>query len=141
MEFPKLHMGHYYLPVIYHATRSPSAQTSFSVPYCLVDFGATKCLIPKIVNENTLKLPILDRNKDIDTGKGLRDFDVVVIPRMGIARLDLKGDQLIFLMSDLDEYDVQAWLGGNKQEFVLGMNFLEKFDISFKRVGKVIISR
>jgi len=106
-----------------------------------VDFGATKCLIPKIVNENTLKLPILDRNKDIDTGKGLRDFDVVVIPRMGIARLDLKGDQLVFLMSGLEEYDVQAWLGDNKQEFILGMNFLEKFDISFKRVGKVIISR
>ena len=141
LEFPKLTTGHYSLPVVYHVGKEFDPNTSFSVPYCLVDLGSTKCLIPKTVNENVLKLPISDTNKDVDTGKGKRDFDVVVLPRMGIASLGLQDGSVIYRMTELEEFDVEAWLGDDDEEFILGMNFLGKFRLIFEPTGRLVIER
>ena len=50
-----------------------------------------------------------------------------------------------FEETDLEERNVKAWItdDGTEQdeEIILGMNFLEKFDMIWKRNGRIIVQR
>jgi len=105
----------------------------------LVDYGATKCVIPKIVNDNTFHLPVAGTDEDVETGNGKRDFDYVILPRVIVVEIKVEGATLRIKETGIELHDVPAWLGDEGEEFVAGMSFLEKFDITTKRGGTIVI--
>ncbi|MFI5450173.1 MAG: hypothetical protein ACHQ03_10485 [Candidatus Bathyarchaeia archaeon] len=105
----------------------------------LVDYGATKCVVPKIVNDNTFHLPIKGTDKDVDTGNGKRDFQYVIIPRVIVVEVKVEGATLQIKETGIEVRDVAAWLGDEDEEFVAGMSFLQKFDITMKKGGTIVL--
>ncbi len=126
--------GHYYLPIsIYGSKRR------FVRGLGLVDTGAAKCQIPIEENDNTLRLQTL-RQESVNTAGGAQIFGVVSLPRIVLTKVvvGVRGRSLSVEETDLKEGNVEAWLG---DMFILGMNFLSKFDIQLMRRGHIILSR
>lgn len=132
LELPRL-SGYYILPLLVSIdTFSILAQRA------LVDYGATKCVIPKIVNDKTLHLPIIGTDKDVETGNGKRDFQYVILPRVIIVEINFAGKTFQIKETGLEVRDVPAWLGDEEEEFVAGLSFLDKFNITMKK-GEMIV--
>jgi len=134
-EFPKHVDGHYYLPILISANYS-----STFIPRFFVDCGATKCVIPRLANEKSFHLPVTDPDSNVGTGCGDRDFDCVTIPSISIMKLVVKQGKMKFIETDLREIDVGCWLSDD-EDFVLGMSFLSKFNVTMTKKGIIAIQR
>ena len=104
----------------------------------LVDTGATKCQIPREFNDTDLGLPIGGRDSNVQTASGLQSYDYVTIPRVTLVKQEIVGNFLRIQDTDLQEPNVQAWLG---ESFIVGMNLVTKFDITLRRDGRIIVER
>jgi len=134
VEFPKDAVtGHYYLPIrIYGKTDTNALFTS-----ALVDTGATKCMIPTIHNDKVLNLPVLGMNHDVRVAGGSMAYPYVSIPRIVIAKVEFPPiGSMVVTDTDLGERNVETWLGDT---FVVGMNFLGRFDVALKKRGVIIV--
>ncbi len=134
LDYPSARDGHYYLPITIYGSKR-----GFVRGLGLMDTGASKCQIPTEENDNSLKLQIL-RQESVNTAGGAQFFGVVSLPRIVLTRVavGVRGRSLSVEETDLKESNVEAWLG---DMFILGMNFLSKFDIQLKRGGHIILSR
>lgn len=136
LEFPKAADGHFYLPIIL-----PFHDNVIFIPRCFVDCGATKCVIPRLANDNTFHFPKTGVDHNVGTGKGERDFDCITIPQITIMNLEMIEGTLKFIETKMQEKDVEGWLGDDDDDFILGMSFLNKFDITMTKKGTIVINR
>ncbi len=135
LVFSKGPDGHFYLPMNVYGSEANSIGVSG-----FVDTGASKCQILREANNVALKLKVHGHDSDVSTASGHQVFDVVTIPRITLMRITVRSKvgSLLVEETDLEERNVEAWVG---DMFILGMNFLSKFDIQLKRTGRIIISR
>lgn len=136
LSFPKHDSGHFYLPVLLWGSKDTNPRFTF----CLVDTGATKCTIPRTFNEKELGLSVDGSDTNVGTASGQQDLDFVTVPRMCVAELEIKTKEGSFSMkpTDLVVQNFEAWL---LDKFIVGMNFLENFDIRLTRKGQLIVER
>ena len=127
---PKHPSGHYFLFVRYWANNGQRLDAPIDA---FVDTGASKCSIPAISNDRIFHLPIVDHDSNVRTASNPTGFDVVIIPRICLVAASLVSNQLQIVDTALEERNVSAWLG---HSFILGMNFLSKFDVSMLRQEK-----
>jgi len=135
VEFAKQNK-HYYIPVLI------SSQGSATPTWAFVDTGSTKCMVPISFNSSQLRLRVVGHDKNVGIADGSRDIDYVVVPKIAIAipRLEFgpANPLIVFDETDLQETNVETWLG---DMFVMGMNFLSKFDVTLTRKGHIVIER
>lgn len=133
LDYPTAADGHYYLPISVYGSKG-----RFVRGWGLVDTGASKCQIPREENENSLTLPI-SRRESVNTAGGARVYSVVNLPRIVLTQVTLaaRGPLLKVEETDLIAENVETWLG---DMFILGINFLSKFEIKLKRSGRIIIT-
>lgn len=136
LEFPRSIGGHFYLPVLIYGQTHP-----IFAPRCLVDTGATKCGMPKVLNEKQLSLPVAGHDEDVGTAKGARGFDFVTVPTISLLELKFKGQQILARETDLQVRNIPTWLCDDEEDFIIGMNFLSEFDIILKKNGPMIVER
>jgi len=155
VEFTRPRGGHVRLDVL---VQGQSSSPIFFKGF--VDAGATVCGIPRSINARFLGLPVVGRDRNVRIASGMQDFDYVIVPKICIARLRMKLHyesvwaqlrrqfeyaSMNFEETDLEERNVKAWItdDGTEQdeEIILGMNFLEKFDMIWKRNGRIIVQR
>lgn len=127
--------GHYFLFCRYWANNGQRIDAPVDA---FVDTGASKCNIPAVLNDRLFHLPIVGHDSNVRTASNPTGYDVVVIPRMCVVATTLVANQLQIVDTALEEQDVSAWLG---HSFILGMNFLSKFDVLMIRSGKITIER
>jgi predicted aspartyl protease len=105
----------------------------------LVDTGATKCMILSTLNEQQLHLPIVGTDRNVGTANGPRDLDYVKLPVMVLANAKVTSERMVMelgpLLTDFRLSQVETWLGDMS---IVGMNFLEKFDVSLKRNHHIV---
>ena len=89
-------------------------------------------------NDRFFHLPVIDHDSNVTTASNSTGFDVVVIPKICLVAATLVSNNLQITDTALDERNVKAWLGSS---FILGMNFLSKFDVSMARNGTITIQR
>jgi len=66
-------------------------------------------------------------------------ISTMIIPKVSIAALKRKRDGVVYVKkTDLEVRNIETWLG---DIFIVGMNFLGRFDITFRREGRIIIRR
>jgi hypothetical protein len=98
-------------------------------------------VLPRTTNRLQLKLPKVGRDKNVDTAKGKRGYDYVIIPKISVA-LETAGEGKIFYRdSGVSARNVHAWLGGDRDAFVVGMSFLNHLDVTMKREGRIILRK
>jgi len=90
------------------------------------------------LNDRVFHLPIVGHDSDVRTASNPTGFDVVVIPKMCLLAVTVVFNRLEIVDTVLEEQNVSAWLG---HSFILGMNFLSKFDITMLRSGRITIGR
>ncbi len=127
--------GHYSLFVRYWTQNGQRIDTPVDA---LVDTGASKCAIPTALNGRLFQFPLVGHDNNVTTASNPRGFDVVVIPKICLVAVNVASNQLQVTDTNLEELNVSAWLGDS---FILGMNFLSKFDISMLQNGKITIGR
>lgn len=117
----------------------PSQSLPESIPVdAYVDTGASKCIIPKLINDRLFHLTELPP-ESVKTGNQPRQFPVVSIPKITLIGVTLVGPNQIQLKdTNLEETNVLTWLGDS---FIVGMNFLSKFDITMKKEGIITVNR
>jgi predicted aspartyl protease len=103
-----------------------------------VDTGASKCNIPATLNDRIFHFPIVGHDSNVTTASNPRGFDIVTIPRICLSQVTVVSNQLQVTDTPLEEQNISAWLGDS---FILGMNFLSRFDISMFRNGRITIGR
>jgi len=107
----------------------------------LVDTGASKCAIPRELNEKFLHLAIAGVDHGVNTALGGTSYEWVVIPKMTLMRKKEIHIGPIFYAYDLEETDlsqtnVETWLSDCS---VIGMNFMGKFDVRMTKDRRIIL--
>jgi len=105
----------------------------------LVDTGASKCMIPVNINNRVLHLPKAGHDSGVITGKGPIELDWVVVPKLTLLFLEemsRAGSYVTYRTqpTDISATDVKTWLG---DDFVIGMNFIEKFNVVLGKDGHI----
>ncbi len=127
--------NHYYVPLRLWGMEGPQSDPVIA----LVDTGATKCSIPKSMNDTVFHLPVVDHDSNVITASNPQGYDIVKIPLMTLVRINPIGpNNFKFDDTDLQEVNVPAWLASS---YTVGMNWLSKFNISLRREGFMIIER
>jgi hypothetical protein len=107
-----------------------------------MDTGATKCVLPLPLNEKELHFAIVQRHEPVTIANSTIFYDTVLIPRIEILKpvfgSTAAGLTVSFDQTGLYEENVPTWLGGS---FILGMNFICKFEIIMRPNGTLTISR
>ncbi len=123
--------AHYFLPV------SLNVGIESLFVKALVDTGATKCSVPIGVNNTYLHLPVVGRNDDVKTATSPQGLEFVRIPKIVVMQeIGLAGT---FQETDIQEQNVETWLSGD--QIIIGMNFLNRYDITMTRNGLMTIER
>ncbi len=108
----------------------------------LMDTGASKCVIPLPLNEQELHFPIVQKGEPVKIANSTIFYDTVLIPRIEVLRpvftQTASGLTVIFEQTGLYEENVPTWLGG---AFIVGMNFIRKFEITMRPNGTLTIFR
>lgn len=112
----------------------------FTHARALVDTGSTKCMVPKVDNDKTFHLEKAGRDKGVSTALGKADYDWVIIPRISLMREKQTYIGPFLVTYDLEETglaleNVETWLG---DEYIVGMNFMDKFDVTLTKDGHII---
>lgn len=128
--------GHYKFPI-----RITGQPDDIPAVAALMDTGATKCVLPRSLNDE-LRFPIVQRGEPVTIANSIILYDTVNIPRMEILRpvftQSATGLTVSFEQTGLHEENVPTWLGGS---FIIGMNFIRKFEITMRPNGTITVSR
>lgn len=93
----------------------------YPAPSWFVDTGATKCTIPKIINDEIFNFPIKGTDKvEIAGGKDIK-LEIISLPKLSLFYI-LEGE-IIYISRE----NIETWLGNL---FIVGMNFLRFLNIS-----------
>lgn len=130
LQFRKIG-AHYFLPV----SLNVGIETLFDK--ALVDTGATKCSVSIGVNNTYFHLPVVGRDDDVKTATSPQGLEFIRIPKIVVMQeISPAGT---FQETDIQEKIVETWLSGD--QIIMGMNFLNRYNITMTRDGLMIIER
>ena len=121
--------SHYFIPV------SLNVGIGSLVVRALVDTGASKCGVPVGVNNSYFHLLVVGRDEGVKTATLPQGLEFIRIPKIVVMQeTNIAG---IFQETEIQEQNVETWLTGD--QIIIGMNFLNKYDVTMTRNGTMII--